>query len=90
MDCEALCVDIHEQKHFFAYITNPHVYDYDKVEKSETMGDLELRGELLDYKADVFKTDERQEAEVFKNGVELKIFVRNKAIDEEDDEKCPV
>jgi hypothetical protein len=55
------------------------------------MGDLESRGELCDYNADVFKTDERQEAEVFKNGVELKIFVRNAAVVvEEDDEKCPV
>jgi hypothetical protein len=91
MECEALCVDNHELKHFFAYITNPHLYDYETVEKSETMGDLEKRGELLTNEAEVFENDDRQEAEVFKNGIELKIFVRNKpgVVEEEHDEKKP-
>jgi hypothetical protein len=83
MECEALCRGAHEQKHFYAYITNPYTYDYEAVEKTETMGDVEKRGELWDYENEMFQADDRQEAEVFKNGMELKIFVRNK------DEKNP-
>jgi hypothetical protein len=86
MECEGLCGSTHEQKHFYAYITNPHVYDYEVVEKTETMGDVEKRGELWTYENEAFQYDDRQVAEVFKNGIELKIFVRNATVEE--DEKC--
>ena len=78
MEAEDLCESNRERKHFYAYITNPHSYDYLRVEKQETLGDLEERGELVYEPA-----DPRQKAEVFQNGTEVKIYVRNN----EDDEK---
>ena len=78
MEAEDLCENNRERKHFYAYITNPHCYNFDLVEKQETLGDLEERGELVYEPA-----DPRQTAEVFQNGTEVKIYVRNN----EDDEK---
>ena len=84
-DCEKLASSPQEQKHFYAYLTNPNGYDFETVEQTETLGDLEKRGELPEDEP----ADERQTAEVFQNGNDYKIFVRNVVDDEKDDEKMP-
>ena len=76
IECESLCKDAHEAKHFYSYITNPHKYSYEEAEKMLTLGDLEKCGQLPAYEP----ADERQTAEVFKNGNEYKIFVRTKPV----------
>lgn len=90
IESERLAKTPQELKHFYAYITNPHTYNYEKVEKThETLGDLESRGELPPPDP----ADERMTADVYKNGCEYKIFVRNNTVkedvDEENDEKRP-
>ena len=86
LESEKIATTEQELKHFFAYITNPRTYEYTTVEQSETLGDLEKRGELPEYEP----ADERQTAEVYQNGREYKIFVRTKSIEDlDDDEKCP-
>jgi hypothetical protein len=84
-DCEKLASSPQEQKHFYAYLTNPNGYDFETVEQTETLGDLEKRGELPECEP----ADERQIAEVYKNGNDYKIYVRNVVDDEKDDEKMP-
>jgi hypothetical protein len=80
IESEALCKSELEHKQFYAFLTNPHTY-VDGQDVRETLGDLESRNELPGYEP----ADNRQEAKVFQNGTDVRIFVTNKSL--VDDEK---
>jgi hypothetical protein len=88
IDSELLCESDEERKHFYQFIMNPKKYDADEVKNGNTLGDLEKEGLLVD---EIEKYPVGFMTDVYTNGNETLLFVKNEQTREEgDDEKCSI
>jgi|AP95_1055475.scaffolds.fasta_scaffold396806_1 hypothetical protein len=82
MEASKLCRTENDFKHFYAFMTNPLMYNKEAVEHSKTMKDLSAE----DLVGCIKPLPEGMVPHVFENGNETIIYTKNE-MKEEDDEK---
>ena len=90
VDAHAFCKSENDQKHYWAFLTNPQGYDPTKVENIKTLGE---RVDDPDFKSNIKDLPEELTQDIYQNGSETIIRTRRKdtvLIENDDDEKCPV
>ena len=85
-EASKLCTSELDWRHFYAFATNPHGYDPEKVASMKTVGDLPAS----ELEHCIKPLPDHMVSHVFENGRETIIHTKNEQDTESDDEKAPV